>query len=212
MKELSKAMLEYAPEKVVKYVKIGLKEGLDPLEMIEKLTQIIRIVGDRFARGEAFLVELMMAGEAMKAGIELLKPKIMEKKLEKKSLGRVVMGTVKGDIHDIGKNIVTIMLEVAGFEVFDLGVDVPAETFVERVRETSADIIGMSALLTTTVPEQKVVVEALRKAGIREKVKVIVGGAATTPEWAKEIEADGYADNALEAVELVKKLLMRNDK
>jgi 5-methyltetrahydrofolate--homocysteine methyltransferase len=148
-----------------------------------------------------------MAGEAMKAGVEVLRPIIMQRKLQRKSAGVVVIGTVRGDIHDIGKNVVAVMLESADFEVNDLGADVPPEKFVDKTKESKAQIVAMSALLTVTTPEQKNTIDAISKAGIRKNVKVAVGGAAVTPEWAREIGAEGYSDNAVDAVELFKKLV-----
>ena len=182
--------------------------GIDPIEAIDQgLSRGVRTIGDKFAAGEAFLTELVMAGEAMKAGVEILRPIMLQRKLQRKSAGVIVIGTVRGDIHDIGKNIVAVMAESAGFEVNDLGVDTAPEKFVEKSRETKAQVIAMSALLTVTTPEQKVVIEAAQKAGIRKSVKVAVGGAAVTPEWAREIGAEGYSDNAVDSVELFKRLV-----
>ena len=181
---------------------------MDPVEAIEEgLGRGVSIVGGRFETGEAFLVELVMAGEAMKAGTEVLMEEIRKRGLSVKKLGSVVIGTVSGDLHDIGKNIVVSMLEAAGFEVIDLGVDVSADAFVDRVRETEPDVLGMSALLSTTAPEQEKVIEALRKAGLRDKVKVIIGGAAASESWGNRINADAYATDAVEAVTKIKSLL-----
>jgi corrinoid protein of di/trimethylamine methyltransferase len=182
--------------------------GIDPLKAIEEgLAQGIREVGNKFANGEVFLPELIMAAETMKKALEILEPELKKKKKERKTLGKVLLGTVAGDIHSIGKTIVASMLSANGFEVYDIGEDVPAGKFVEKVKELKPDILGLSALLTTTLPEQKVVIETLKKEGLRDKVKVIVGGAPTSREWAKEIGADGYGADATEAVEVVKKLL-----
>jgi 5-methyltetrahydrofolate--homocysteine methyltransferase len=181
---------------------------MDPIEAIDEgLAKGVRTIGDKFAAGEDFLTELVMAGEAMKAGVEVLRPVILQRKLHRKTTGIVVIGTVRGDIHDIGKNIVAVMLEAAGFEVNDLGVDVPPDRFLNKIKESKAQIVAMSALLTVTTPEQKNTVLAIEKAGIRKDVKVAVGGAAVTPEWAREIGAEGYSDNAVDAVELFKKLV-----
>lgn len=206
---LKTAVLELDVDRVRATAEEAVRLGIDPIEAIEDgLSKGVRTIGDRFAAGEAFLTELVMAGEAMKVGVEVLRPVILQRKLQRKSTGIVVIGTVRGDIHDIGKNIVAVMLEAAGFEVDDLGVDVPPEKFVNKTKETKAHIVAMSALLTVTTPEQKNTVEAITKAGIRKSVKVAVGGAAVTPEWARQIGAEGYSDNAVDAVELFKKLVV----
>lgn len=148
-----------------------------------------------------------MAAEAMKAGIEVFRPLLAAQRLERKATGIVVIGTVRGDIHDMGKNLVIVMLEAAGFDVKDLGVDVPPERFLEKVKEEKPHIIAMSSLLTTSAPEQKIVVDALEKNGIRRGLKVAVGGAAVTPKLAKEMGADGYSDNAVDSVAVFKQLM-----
>jgi trimethylamine corrinoid protein len=150
-----------------------------------------------------------MAAEAMKAGMEVLRPKLLEKKEkgEEPTLGKVIIGTVEGDIHNLGKNIVIAMLEGAGFEVYDLGEDVPTEKFIEKAIEVKPDIVASSALLTPTMIKQKEIEEALKKAGIREKVKTLIGGAPVSEDWRKEIGADGYAEDAIKAVIVAKKLL-----
>ena len=208
IENLRKAVLDLDVDRVSAAAKEAVRLGIDPIEAIDEgLAKGVRTIGDRFAAGEAFLTELVMAGEAMKAGVEVLRPVILQRKLQRKSTGIVVIGTVRGDIHDIGKNIVTVMLEAAGFEVNDLGVDVPPENFLDRTKESKAQIVAMSALLTVTTPEQKNTVQLIERAGIRKSVKVAVGGAAVTPEWAREIGAEGYSDNAVDAVELFKKLV-----
>lgn len=208
VENLRKAVLDFDVDRVRATAQEAVRLGVDPVEAIDDgLSKAVRTIGDKFAAGEAFLTELVMAGEAMKAGVEVFRPVILQKKLQRKSTGIVVIGTVRGDIHDIGKNIVAVMLESAGFEVNDLGVDVPPEKFVDKTKESKAHIVAMSALLTVTTPEQKNTVQAIEKAGIRKNVKVAVGGAAVTPEWAHEIGAEGYSDNAVDAVELFKKLV-----
>ena len=185
----------------------ALEAGVSPLQIIEQgLTAGIRVVGDKFGSGEMFLPELMMAMQAMKAGLKLVEPELKKLKLEQKSLGKVLMGTVKGDIHDIGKDIVSSMLELNGYKVVDLGINVPAETFTRKIGEERPQVLGLSAMLTTTMQEQKRVVEALRESGQREQVKVVVGGAPVSQKWAGEIGADGYGANAELAVKLVKSL------
>jgi len=202
------AVLELDADRVKTIAQEAVQIGVDPVEAIDEgLSKGVRTIGDKFAAGEAFLTELVMAGEAMKAGVEVFRPVILERRLQRKSVGIVVIGTVRGDIHDIGKNIVAVMLEAAGFEVNDLGVDVAPESFVDKTKETKAQIVAMSALLTVTTPEQKNTIDTITKAGIRKAVKVAVGGAAVTPEWAREIGAEGYSDNAVDAVELFRKLV-----
>jgi 5-methyltetrahydrofolate--homocysteine methyltransferase len=208
IENLRKAVLDLDVDRVRAAAQEAFRLGIDPIEAIDEgLAKGVRTIGDRFAAGEAFLTELVMAGEAMKAGVEVLRPIIVKRKLRRKSSGIVVIGTVRGDIHDIGKNIVGVMLEAADFEVNDLGVDVPPERFVDKTKESNGQIVAMSALLTVTTSEQRNTVQAIEKAGIRNNVKIAVGGAAATPEWAREIGAEGYADNAVDAVELFKKLV-----
>jgi 5-methyltetrahydrofolate--homocysteine methyltransferase len=208
IENLRKAVLDLDVDRVKAAAEEAVRLDMDPIEAIDEgLAKGVRTIGDRFAAGEAFLTELVMAGEAMKAGVEVLRPVILQRKLQRKSTGIVVIGTVRGDIHDIGKNIVAVMLEAAGFEVNDVGVDVPPDRFLNKTKESKAQIVAMSALLTVTTPEQKSTIQTLEKAGIRKNVKVAVGGAAVTSEWAREIGAEGYSDNAVDAVELFKKLV-----
>jgi len=208
IENLRKAVLDLDVDRVRAVAEEAVRLEVDPIQAIDDgLAKGVRTIGDKFAVGEAFLTELVMAGEAMKAGVEVLRPVILRRKLERKSTGIVVIGTVRGDIHDIGKNIVAVMLESAGFEVNDLGVDVGPDKFLNKTKESKAQILAMSALLTVTTPEQRNTLLAIEKAGIRKNVKVAVGGAAVTPEWAREIGAEGYSDNAVDAVELFKKLV-----
>ena len=185
----------------------ALQAGAAPLRIIDEgLTAGIRVVGDKFGTGEMFLPELMMAMQAMKAGLKLVEPVLKRMKIEQKGLGKVLMGTVKGDIHDIGKDIVASMLELNGYKVVDLGINVSAESFVRAIVEEQPQAVGLSAMLTTTMQEQRRVVVALRESGQRERVKVVVGGAPVSQKWAGEIGADGYGANAELAVKLVKSL------
>ncbi|MGQ9605082.1 MAG: corrinoid protein [Thermogutta sp.] len=185
--------------------KAALEAQADPSELIAKyMIPAMNEVGNRFACNEYFVPELLIAARAMKASLELLTPLLAAGGA--KRAGRVVIGTVKGDLHDIGKNLVASMLEGAGFEVIDLGVDVPLEKFVESAREKEGTIVAMSALLTTTMTNMKSVIEALQSAGLRDKVRVMVGGAPLTPQFASQIGADGYSENATEAVALARKL------
>jgi corrinoid protein of di/trimethylamine methyltransferase len=181
---------------------------IDPLDAINQgFVPGVNFVGEQFALGEMFLPDLVMGGEAMKAAVALLEPEMVRRGSQRASLGTVVLGTVTGDIHEIGKTLVQTMLSATGFQVHDLGVDVPTELFVAKAREVNADIVGLSALLTTTMPAQRLVVQALEREGLRPKVKVIVGGAPVTREWAAAIGADGYGEDAIAAVTLAKALM-----
>ncbi len=205
--KLKIAIIEGDEEVALKVTKELLEKGIDPKLIIEQaLEPAMKIVGEKFEREEYFIPEVMLAAEVFKKVMEFLKPHLSQE-VGGKSKGRVVIGTVRGDIHELGKNLVATMLSVAGFEVIDLGVDVSPEKFIEAVEKYRPDVLGLSALMTTTMIEQKVVIEELKRRGLRDKVKVIVGGAPVTEEWAREIGADGYAANAYEAVRLVKKLL-----
>jgi len=209
---VKEALRSFDEDRLVEITKKALAEGHNPQEVLDAITAGLREIGDKFEKGEFFLAELVTAGEAAKTVItEQLKPLLKRSDSAGHALGHVVMGTVAGDIHDIGKGIVASMLFTAGFEVTDLGVDVPAEKFVEVVRENDPDVVGMSALLTTTLPMQRATIEALGRNRLRDKVKVIVGGSPVTNEWAKEIGADGYAEDAIGAVKLVKRLLDISD-
>jgi corrinoid protein of di/trimethylamine methyltransferase len=165
------------------------------------------IAGERFDSGEFFLPDLIISADCMEKSMELLEPELVKREQSLQSPGTVVIGTVVGDIHEIGKSLVATMLSANGFKVHDLGVDVKVEQFVEKVRETDANVLGMSALLTTTMIGQREVIEALDQAGLRQGIKVVVGGAPVTRSWADEIGADGYAEDATGAVELVQSLV-----
>lgn len=187
-------------------VQQAVAEGVPPPEIISRyLIPAMAEVGARFERQEFYVPEMLIAARAMQAGLGVLKPLLVEGELE--TAGQVVVGTVKGDLHDIGKNLVSMMLEGAGFEVTDLGVDVPPERFVAAVREKKPDLVGMSALLTTTMPAMRSTIEALVEAGLRDKVKVLVGGAPLAQAYADQIGADGYAPDAGAAVRKAKNLL-----
>lgn len=186
----------------------AVEEGMDPLVAIDDgYVPGLRHVGDRFACGDMFLPDMMLAARAMKGAVAVLEPEMNRRASQRQVLGRVVIGTVRGDIHEIGKNLVGMMLSASGFEVHDLGVDVPFERFVEKAREVHADIVGVSALLTTTMTGQRNVVNALAEAGLRPGVRVIVGGAPVTSGWAAEIGADGYSEDAVGAVALARQLV-----
>jgi 5-methyltetrahydrofolate--homocysteine methyltransferase len=182
----------------------ALQEGVDPLRLVNELmVPAMDEVGRRFECNEYFVPELLLSARAMKASLELIRPVLAARGDE--PLARVVIGTVKGDLHDIGKNLVAAMLEGGGFEVIDLGVNVSPEKFIATVQEKNAQIIAMSALLTTTMPAMKTTIDALKSSGVREKVKVLIGGAPITQKYAEEIGADGFSDNAVGAVALAKK-------
>ena len=183
-------------------------DGIDPLAAIDDgYVPGLHHVGDQFAIGEMFLPDMMLAARAMKSAVAVLEPEMARRASHRTVLGRVVIGTVKGDIHEIGKNLVAMMLTASGFEVHDLGVDVPFERFVDKAREVGADIVGVSALLTTTMTGQRTVVAELERAGLRPGTKVIVGGAPVTSGWASEIGADGYSEDAVGAVTLARSLV-----
>lgn len=206
--EMAQAVIDGLPDKARALANDAIQAGIDPLEAIEQGFKVgMDVVGDGFAKGELFIPDLMMSGEAMKAAIAALEPELMKRKQQRQVLGRVVIGTVQGDIHEIGKTLVATMLAASGFEVHDLGVDVSPQRFVDMVRQVDAHVVGLSALLTTTLLNQETVILTLKEAGLRDKVKVIVGGVPASPEWAEEIGADGYAENATEAVEVVKRMV-----
>lgn len=186
----------------------GLDAGLSAVDILDLgYVKGIEEVGDLFGRGEFFLPELVQGAEAMKAAVAVLQPELDKMKEGRRTMGTAVAGTVAGDIHEIGKTIVCSMLSAAGFTVTDIGCDVPVETFVEKVKEVKPDLLLLSALLTTTMPNQQKTIEALKDAGLRDGVKVMIGGAPTTRAWADEIGADGYSEDAIEAVATAKGLL-----
>ena len=206
--DMTNAVIAGLPDKARELANEALRAGIEPLAAIERgFRPGMDAVGEGFAAGELFIPDLMMSGEAMKAAIATLEPELMKRKQQRQVLGKVVIGTVQGDIHEIGKTLVATMLTANGFEVHDLGVDVPAQQFVDAVRKVNADVVGLSALLTTTILNQEAVILDLEEAGLRDRVKVIIGGVPASPEWAEEIGADGYAENATEAVEVVTRLV-----
>ncbi len=205
--KLAQAVIDGEPEDAVELAQQALDAGLDPLECInEGLTKGIDRVGALFAEGECFLPDLIIGGEAMKEALAVLEPALAANQ-EREVTGRVVLGTVQGDLHEIGKTLVGTILTANGFQVTDIGVDKPADEFIAAVKEANATLIGASALLTTTIPEQQKIIEALVEAGLRDKVKVMVGGAPVTQAWADKIGADGYAEDAIAAVAVAKRLV-----
>ncbi|MEM2901394.1 MAG: corrinoid protein [Candidatus Bathyarchaeia archaeon] len=206
LQRLRNAIVQLDIDGIGKIAQEALDKGIPAYEAVmEGMSKGMEIVGKKFEEGEFFLSDLIMAGETMKAGMEVLKPHL--KAGQVKSMGRVVIGTVKGDIHDIGKNIVSTLLSSAGFEVHDLGVDVDVDRFVKAVQEVKAHILAMSALLTVTMPYMEEVIEAVKRAGIRSQLKIIVGGAPLSEDYAKRIGADAYAEDAVTGVERCKKLM-----
>ncbi len=207
-REMKNCVLEGEIELAGELAEKAVELGIHPLEAIEEgFTAGINEVGERFEEGDMFLPELVAAAEAMKAALAILEPLLLEQQAKRKIMGRVVIGTMLHDIHDIGKDMVASMLTAAGFEVHNLGVNVPTDTFVDKVRELKPHILGLSALLTTTMPEQEAVIKALEKEGLRQEVKVVVGGAPVNQGWADTIGADGFAENAIDAVKLARGLV-----
>ena len=204
--KLTEAILNGDSKTAVAVTKEALAASVDPQELVTKhMIPAMDEVGRRFETGDCFVPELLISARAMKAALELIRPLLAARGAE--PAGRVIIGTVKGDLHDIGKNLVSSMLEGAGFEVIDLGVDVPAEKIVNELKTKKINVVALSALLTTTMPNMKTVIEELRRAGVRDQVKVIVGGAPVTQRFADEIGADGYSDNANGAVGLARRLI-----
>ena len=201
--KISKDLQNGSMDGVQEGINKALKEGIESKKILhEGLMAGMKVIGEKFKNDEIFVPGVLVAARAMNSGMEILKPKLIESGVE--SEGTVVIGTVKGDLHDVGKNLVSMMLEGAGFDVYDLGTDVPAEEFVSKVKEVDADIVGLSALLTTTMNEMETVIEALKEAGIRDKVRIMVGGAPITEDFANDISADFYAKNAAEASNIAK--------
>jgi len=208
LKALQEAVISGDPQNAEQVAKKAVKEGIDPLLALEEgLGKGISTVGDCFGAGTMFLPELASAADAMQAGTKIFVEELNKSGVERKVVGRVVIGTAAGDVHDIGKTLVATMLVVNGFEIYDLGTDNSAKKFVEAVRQYQPDIVGISALITTAMVGQRDVLEALAEYNLRSKVKVIVGGGPVTAEWAEQIGADGYAVNAVEAVTMIKALM-----
>lgn len=204
---MAKAVIDGDEEKAISLAKEALDRGIDPIEAIEKgFSSGMNEVGRRFEKLEIYLPEVILSADAMVAGVGVFREHILARRTEEVQK-TVLLGTVQGDVHDIGKNIVKIMLESNGFKVYDLGRDVSILQFIEKVKELHPDIVGVSALMTTTMVHMPKLIEALKENGLRDKVKVMVGGAPVLPNWAKEIGADGYGETAMEAVQVAKELV-----
>ena len=208
--ELREAILALDAKQAEDVARKGVDQGTDPLSMINKsIRAALDILGDRFSSGELFLPELMLAAKAADAAVAILEPELLKGGMKNERLGRFLIATVKDDIHDIGKNIVSLLMKSAGFEVFDLGVDKSSEEILEAAKANQVQIIGLSSLLTTTMPRVHEFMELVQESGDREKFKIIVGGAPLTQEFADKVGADGYASDAARAVDLCKKLLSK---
>lgn len=208
LRDLEQAVENYDVEAAREAAKRALEAGVDPILAIEEgAAKGVRKVGEKFQRGEVFLPHLVMAGDAMTEALGILEKAIPKEKAKLAKRGTVVIGTVEGDIHDIGKNIVAALLIAAGFEVHDMGKDVSPERFIEKALEVEADVIAASALMTITMPAQRELVEEVKRRGLSGRPKVVIGGGSVYPEWAKEIGADGYGKDAVEAVEVIRRLV-----
>lgn len=207
---MRQSIVDGAPEKAGSLAHRAVAEGIPALEAIDRgFVPGMTEVGELFARHQMFLPDMLASAEAMKAAMAVLDPELRRHGDERPMAGTVVLGTTKGDIHEIGKTLVGTLLTAHGFKVYDLGVDVSGEQFAGAARDVGADVVGVSALLTTTMRNQRLVVQSLQQAGLRPKLKIIVGGAPVTRRWAEEIGADGYGKDAVSAVELVKSLVVK---
>lgn len=210
LENLSSAIVEGDEEKARKHAQEALQSKMDPLKAVDEgLSKGMAVVGERFEKGDAFLPELLMAADSFSAAMEVLKPEIEAQKKQVTKAGTVVIGTVKSDVHNIGKNIVATVLETNGFEVIDIGIDNPSLKFIEEAQKAKADVIALSSLMTTTMPGQREVIDTLKDLKVRDKFFVIVGGGPVSQEWADKIGADGYGSSAVQAVGLVKNLMAR---
>ena len=208
LENIKQAVIDSDAETIPVLTEKAIKEGFEPLEIIDTaLVAGMQVVGEKYECGDYFLPHLIISASGMKKAMEILKPHLQSRNQEIEKAGTVVIGTVQGDIHEIGKTLVATILSANGFEVHDLGVDVSIEKFIEAIREHNANVVGLSALLTTTMTVQRDIIEALKEHGLRDKVKVIIGGAPVNKDWAEKIGADGFADDAIRAVAVLKDLL-----
>ena len=206
--QLEEAIIEFDADKAKAIAQKGVAAGLDPVEMINQgIRQALELMGERFSAGNVFLPELMLAAQAADAAVGILEPELLKRGGTREQLGKVLIATVEGDIHDIGKNIVALVMKSAGFEVFDIGIDKKNSEILEAAKKFEVDVIGLSALLTTTIPRMKEFVEILQESGLRGRFKVIVGGAPVTKDFAEKIGADGYGADAPRASEVTRRLL-----
>jgi len=210
LENLTNAIVDGNEDMATENAKAALEAQLDPLEAVELgLSKGMDSIGDQFENGEVFLPELLMAAVAFKAAMEILKPELELQKKEVAKQGKVLLGTVKGDLHNIGKNIVATVLETKGFDVVDIGIDNSAMDIIQEAQKAQVDVIALSCLMTTTMPGQKEVIEVLEEMNLRDKYYVIVGGGPVTQEWADQIGADGYGESAVQAAELTRELIDR---
>ena len=207
LENLKKAIVEYDSEEAANLARRAIQEKIDPIKILAAMTAAIRQVGDGFGKGELWLPDLVGAADAMTSATPIIEKEIKRRGITRESLGTVVIGTVYGDIHTIGKTMVATLLIAEGFAVNDLGINVTSERFVEGIKKYKADILAMSALMTMTAPEQRKVIETLKKEELRDKVKIMVGGGAITQEFANSIGADGYDPTAPGAVKLARRLI-----
>lgn len=212
LKEMAQSIIDGDSDLSAELAQKAVAMNMHPLDAITNGFVVgVTYIGDQFGKGEAFLPELVMAGEAMKTAVAVLEPELLKLGQAREMLGKVVLATVEGDIHEIGKTLVGTMLSASGFEVIDLGVDQPADKIIGKALEVNANIIGMSALLTTTMVRQREVIEELDKEGLRPRIKVMVGGAPITKDWVEKIKADGYSEDAIGAVKVAKELVGKAD-
>ena len=207
-KQMAQSIIEGEKETAIELAKKSIEIGMAPLDAITNgFVEGVNYIGDLFGKGEAFLPELVMSGEAMKAAVAVLEPELLKLGEAREMMGKVVLATVEGDIHEIGKTLVGTMLAASGFEVVDMGVDQSAEKIIGKALEINANLIGLSALLTTTMVRQRELIEELDKEGLRPRIQVMVGGAPITKDWAEKIKANGTSEDAIGAVQLAKKLV-----
>ncbi len=206
---LKQALVRLDKNQVLSLVDERFDSGQPPVDIINTLTQGLEEIGDLFSKDELYIPELVFSGQIFEASMKKLRPHVSAKDAAQQRKGKVVIGTVEGDLHDLGKNLVAAMIRNSGFEVIDIGKDVPTEKFIEIVLDNKPDVLGVSALLTTTMRMQAEVIEALKKDNLRNELKVIVGGAPTSQEWAEEIGADAYGSDAIHAVRVVTRLARR---